>query len=46
MIEWDECLHPHRSKPCAHGYFGVLEIHTESSMSQPIRSESDDLMSG
>ena len=46
MTEWNECLHPCRPEPCAPWLFGALEIQIESSMSQPMRSESDDLMSG
>ena len=46
MTEWNECLHPWGPEPCAPWLFGTLEIQIESSMSQPIRSESDDLMSG
>ena len=43
---WDECLYPHGSKPHTPSHFNVLEIQIEPSMSQPIRSESDGLMSG
>ena len=46
MTEWNECLHLHRPEPHAPLLFDILEIQIESSMSQPIRSESDDLMSG
>ena len=43
---WNECLYLHSPKPHAPSHFNVLEIQIEPSMSQPIRSESDDLMSG
>ena len=46
MTESNECLHLHRPEPRAPLLFDILEIQIESSMSQPIRSESDDLMSG
>ena len=46
MTEWNECLHPHWPEPHGPWLFDTLEIQIEFSMSQPIRSESDDLMSG
>ena len=46
MTEWNECLHACGAKPCAPWLFGALEIQIESSVSQPIRSGSEDLMSG
>ena len=43
LIEW---LYPHRPEPVPHGYFRDLVIQIGTSVSQPIRYESDDLMSG
>ena len=46
MTEWNECLHPHGPEPHVLWIFGTLGTQIESSMSQPVRSENDDLMSG
>ena len=45
---WHECLHPHWPKPCTHSYFDVHENSNTvaPSMSQPIMSQCNDLMSG
>ena len=46
MTGLSECLYSCGPKPATHGYFSDLVIQIGTSVSQPIRCESDDLMSG
>ena len=46
MTDFNQCLCLCGLKPMIHGYFSDLTIQIGTSVSQPIRCESDDLMFG